>query len=315
MIEILRYEDRFSDEIRALFESLAKEIDHNGDVRKETMHVAVEEGAVVGVCFLLETSSYRYADRKRPGYLGMELEVKPMENEVEISAMLMDTLIYEYRRICDAEGNKRLILRTFCYSSSVEYMNFLSWLGFRAQHFMYRMKKDLTETVPNKGNGNFEFVITRRNGRDEKIEVETVDAETEGATKKLEGYFEANKRVFGVPDSENELRYRLKEQKGIQFLARSKGKVIAAVSVWENKPDNVSTENIFCIKEYRRLGVTEKLLGGVCAYLAGRGYKEASLYVYGVNTYAVELYRKLGYVIYGGLIHMLYEDGYVPEMI
>jgi ribosomal protein S18 acetylase RimI-like enzyme len=90
---------------------------------------------------------------------------------------------------------------------------------------------------------------------------------------------------------------------------------VGAVSVWENKNGCVSTENIFCIREYRRRGITETILRRVLSHLSYKGYREAVLYVYGVNIYAIELYMKLGYEIVGGTVHMLYEDGYEPEMV
>lgn len=315
MIDICRYDESFSEEVKKLFRSLWEEIDSHGDVMDGTISVALEKGHPVGICFLMATSTYHSADREHPGYLNMEYQAVSDENEIEVCALLIDTLIADYRRICSEEPDKRIILRTFVSSSSTEYMSYLSSFGFRAQYFMYRMRKDLTEVVPEGGDGSFSFRIKNKAGASEKIDVRAVRIGQDGSADGLEGYFEANGSVFGVPDSENELIFRLREQNGVQFIASAKGRVVAAVSVWENGPVSVSTENIFCIEEYRRLGVTEELLRRVCAYLAGKGYKEATLFVYGVNTYATALYTKLGYNIFGGTMHMLFEDGYVPELI
>ena len=315
MTKICRFDASFSQELNRLFGSLKKEIEKHGDVLKETISVAVDDGILLGICFLTATSSYRYADREHPGYLNMNFEVIPGENEVEVSALLIDTLIKDYKFICKKEKNKRIILRTFCSASSNEYLSFLTSFGFRAHYFMYRMKKDLTGAVPVQGNGDFEFDIFSKDRKRERISVRTIRAGSDGSIDGLEDYFEANGRAFGIPDSENELEFRLKEQNGVQFIARAGDKLVAAVSVWENGRGSVSTENIFCSEEYRRCGVTEKMLRGVSSYLAGKGYREATLFVYGVNTFAVALYTKLGYNIYGGLLHMLYEEDYIPEII
>lgn len=315
VIDICRYDESFSDEVKKRFRSLWEEIVGHGDVMAGTISVALEKGHPVGVCFLMATSTYQSADLQHPGYLNMEYQAVSGEDEIEICALLIDTLIEDYRQICEEEPDKRIILRTFASPSSTEYMSFLASFGFRAQYFMYRMRKDLTEVVPEDGDGSFSFEIKNKKGVSERIDVKAVRIGSDGSADGLEGYFEANGSVFGVPDSENELIYRLREQNGIQFIAGVKGRVVAAVSIWENGPLSVSTENIFCIEEYRRLGVTEELLRGVCAFLAGKGYKEATLFVYGVNTYAVGLYTKLGYNIFGGTMHMLFEDGYVPELI
>lgn len=315
MIKICRYDESFSREAKELFGTLFEETVKHADVLKETVSVAAENGHLVGICFLTVTSSYKYADREHPGYLNMDFEAVHGENEVEISAMLIDALINDYRKICRSEKNKRIILRTFCSASSADYMNYLVSFGFRAEHYMHRMRKDLSETMEIPGNGDFDFTVRAKNGKELKVCVEAVRAEGDTDIKGLDGYFEANGRAFGIPDSENELEYRLREQNGVQFVARIDGRVAAAVSVWENNPGSVSTENIFCIEEYRRLGVTENLIRGVCGYLAARGYREATLFVYGVNTYAVELYTKLGYMIYGGTLHMHYEDDYVPALV
>jgi len=315
VVEIVKYDESYSLKVRESFQSLWLEIQKHGDVLKDTINIAVEGDRVLGVCFLLDTPSCECADKEHPGYLNMEFEAILGEEGIEISAMLIDALIDEYQKICEANNNKRLILRTFCPASSVDYIGFLSSFGFRAQYFMYRMKKDLSGVEPMTGDGGFSFTVRGRSGREEKIEVKAIRAESDGSIADRDEYFEANGSAFGIPDSKNELVYRLREQNGVQFTAKAKGKVVAAVSVWENGHGSVSTENIFCIKEYRRLGITEKLLRGVCAYLSGKGYREASLYVFGVNNYAVGLYTKLGYNIYGGTLHMLYEDDYVPELI
>ena len=314
MINICRYTESFSEKIKKQFRTVWDEIETHGDVIKETVSVATENGDPVGVCFLMITSSYYFSDLEHPGYLNMEYEALSGADEIEISGVLIDALINDYKKICKKNKNKRLILRTFCTPTSVDYLMYLSSFGFRAQNFMYRMKKDLTEVVPTNGDGSFSFELADGK-RTETVEVSAIRADAGGKISGLDGYFEANKSAFGIPDSENELVYRLSEQCGVQFIAGIGGKVVAAVSVWENRPDSVSTENIFCIPEYQRRGVTEKLMRGVCSYLSGKGYREATLFVYGVNTYAVSLYMKLGYDIYGGMLHMLYEDGYVPEMV
>ncbi len=314
MINICRYTESFSERIKKQFRTVWDEIETHGDVMKETISVATVNGDPVGMCFLMITSSYYYSDLEHPGYLNMEYEALSGADEIEISGMLIDALINDYKAICKKNKNKRLILRTFCTPTSVDYLMYLSSFGFRAQNFMYRMRKDLTKVEPHYGGDSFSFELTDK-GKAETVTVTAVKAEAVEKTDGLDGYFEANESAFGIPDSENELVYRLREQCGVQFIAGIGGKVIAAVSVWENRPDSVSTENVFCIPEYQRRGVTEKLMRGVCSYLSGKGYREATLFVYGVNTYAVSLYMKLGYDIYGGMLHMLYEDGYVPEMV
>jgi len=315
VIRIIRYSEKLSGKIEKLFFSLWEEINHHGDVIKSSVSVAVKDGEPVGIGFLIATSSYRYADSDKKGYIDMEYAAVETEETVEIYALMIDELINEYRNICGKEPDKKIILRTFCSASSTEYMSFLASFGFRAEHFMYRMRRDLTEVAPSLCDGNYSFLIPDSKGKNEKIDVDIVKASDNGEIRGLEGYFEANGSAFGVPDSENELKYRLLKQNGVQFIARSGGKVVAAVSVWENGKDRVSTENIFCVKEYRQRGITETLLRGVCGYLSGKGYREATLFVYGVNNYAVNLYTKLGYNIFGGLLHMLYEDGYEPELV
>ena len=288
---------------------------YHGDVMGDTISVAVEDGSVVGVCFLMETSSYRARDPKYPGYLNMEYAALSDENEVKNSELLIETLIDEYHRIREEKKDGRLILRTFCSSASFDYLDFLSSFGFRAESFMFRMRKELGRAPAKDSDGSFSFEVGLPDRSMETISVSAVKAGSDGSMSGMEGYFEANGRAFGIPDSEPDLLYKMREQNGIQFIARSGSVIVAAVSVWENNPGSVSTENIFCEEKYRRLGITEKLLSGVLDCLSGIGYREATLFVYGVNTYAVALYTKLGYSIYGGILHMNYEDGYVPELV
>ena len=117
MIDICRYDESFSEEVKKLFRSLWEEIDSHGDVMDGTISVALEKGHPVGICFLMATSTYHSADREHPGYLNMEYQAVSDENEIEVCALLIDTLIADYRRICSEEPDKRIILppRTLAY--------------------------------------------------------------------------------------------------------------------------------------------------------------------------------------------------------
>ncbi len=315
MIEISRYDKSRGGEVKKLFPVQWEEINYSEDVLADTISIATDGGKLVGICYLVNTPSIDRADRETPGYLNAAFEGAQNGDEIETSGILINTLINDYRAICTVNKDKRLILRTFSYVSMVDYMSYLATFGFRAQNFMYRMKKDLSDVTPVNLPECFSFEVSDDKGLKEEINVTAVKVGVDGKIEGLDGYFEANASAFGIPDSEKELEYRLRRQNGVQFIARADGRVVGAVSVWENKNGCVSTENIFCIREYRRRGITETILRRVLSHLSYKGYREAVLYVYGVNIYAIELYMKLGYEIVGGTVHMLYEDGYEPEMV
>ena len=67
-----------------------------------------------------------------------------------------------------------------------------------------------------------------------------------------------------------------------------------------------ATENIFCDPDYRRKGITTRLLTYVFGKLFEANAQCARLTVYGDNLPAIRLYRKLGYSVAYELLEMHY---------
>jgi len=306
---LIRYDEKWSERVKAFSLSAWEEINLHGDVIEESVYLVTNKNKVEGLCYLMETPTFRMLGHGcEQGHLNMNYVAGDGEDVLDVYDMLMERQIDSYRVVKDSHPEGRLLLRSFVDTTWHEYISYLTSFGFRAATFMFRMERDLTVIKRPAVRENFSFTISDNDKREIKVTAARNLSD-------IDGYFEANGQSFGVPDSKAELEYRILKHKGIQFVARDGEKIIAGVTVWENDADKASTENIFCAPDYRRKGIMTKFLDRVCSILAGKGYKKATLFVYGVNTYAIDLYSKLGYTIEGGMLQMLYEDDYVPEMV
>lgn len=126
----------------------------------------------------------------------------------------------------------------------------------------------------------------------------------------IEAYTVTNREAFEVEDSANELRFIAGGEDSHVFAVMKKNRVIAAVTLWKITKFRAATENIFCAAEYRNKGITSTLIKYVLGYLKERGYKEASLTVFGDNLPATQLYFKLGYELEGNMLELHYETEY-----
>ncbi len=122
----------------------------------------------------------------------------------------------------------------------------------------------------------------------------------------IEEYFKTNCSAFGVPDSEEELRFRLRNFDGHVYALTMDSEVIASVTTWDMGDGRAATENIFCLEEFRRQGLTSAMLCRVLDMLKKDGYKKAVLTCFGNNLPAMSLYRKLGYETSNVMLGMHY---------
>ena len=108
-------------------------------------------------------------------------------------------------------------------------------------------------------------------------------------------YLKANGKGFGCPDSEKSLLFRVEHWRARVYAWMCEGEVLSAVTVWPQRQIAFATEDVFCVPEARRQGLTGKLLRYVLKMGKDKGYAQADLNAFSHNETAIRLYEKCGY--------------------
>ena len=138
--------------------------------------------------------------------------------------------------------------------------------------------------------------------------VEIKEIKLEDPAKQLT-YLKDCERAFHVPESVENLRYRLRDPQTRVFAAVSGDRILGGMLTWNTGRSGTgvaSTEFIFCDPAYRRKGIAEAMLRYALRALGKSGMEKAILTVYGTNLPACSLYLKLGYELRSVLIEMQY---------
>ena len=112
----------------------------------------------------------------------------------------------------------------------------------------------------------------------------------------------------GVPDSINELYFRLNDPGVKVFAAKDGEKIVAGITVWNQGEENGATENIFTIPEYRRKNLARGVIAAGMKSLKDDGMKTATLSVIGDNSRAMRLYQSIGYELKYYIMGIVYKD-------
>lgn len=288
MVTIINYRERYESDAESLNPEMTREIRSLRDVVKDSVCVALCDGEFVGFGFLADANPYRVsAGEDKVRYLRAEFAViSGIEEEAEASVTLLEELMYRFDRLRCDDGRKP-VMRVWVKAEETAYTELLFDEGFRV--------------------GNVMTVMTRPIDEDDWVSCGDVEIrEFFDSAEEWDQYFSVNARSFGEPDSENEMRFRLKNPDAHVWVAIADDTLVAAVSTWPVRGGVYATENIFCDPEYRRRGITTKLLTYVLGRLHEAGASEARLTVYGDNLPAIRLYRKLGYSVAYELLEMHY---------
>lgn len=205
---------------------------------------------------------------------------------------------------------KKLVLRTWCKGDNPGLMEYLMDLDFYPAKVTPIMVSpiDLVASIMDAEEGlpdSSEPCILEL-PKSFGVEQEVVILEAELTDSFWEAYQTANAAAFSVPNTLNELTYKMREPDSKVFVALHNGAIVASVSVWGLGEHRASTENVFCAEAYRRLGITTVLMQYAFDYLRNLGYREAVLSVFGDNLPAYGLYRKLCYEIETTTVEMHY---------
>lgn len=345
MIRILPYREDMRDAVRELAPELYREYLSHGDVRTDTASVLLCDKFVVGFGFLLNGPSFgQITTRELPYYhihfehfvasdefleqlflpklLAGEEVPEDAEEEnwsglyLTLNDALIECLKEHFQRIQASYPGKRLLLRTWVRGDNAGLLEYEMEHGFTVTRVMPEMTawpellrdalESRDEELPDSGE-TLEFTVPNS-------ECEIVIRSVKPTEAFWKEYLSANEECFTVPDSRNELEYKLLDKNTKVFAAFFGETLISSVSVWRVDENTAATENIFCRPEYRRLGITTVLLEYVFDYLMQAGYECARLSLFPDALPAFSLYEGLGYTVTGTVLELCFEENRVPVM-
>ncbi|MCR4924539.1 MAG: GNAT family N-acetyltransferase [Lachnospiraceae bacterium] len=294
MLVAEKYRKAMYDKLSELDSFIALELENNKDIIKESIIVVIKRedgktdphGDIVGVGYLIKAAScYCPADYKGIRYIHASFKGF-FEYEAEASDILIDRLIYDFRR--NYKGYK---LRLWCRAKNILYLDYLLGKGFLVEDTMLVLERELKDEIDKKCtlNSIVNFGCYERD----------LD---------MDSYLQSNALGFGIADSRYDMLYRLDFCKARVYTAEEEGDIVAAITVWPltygTERRKYATENIFCIPSKRRRGITYSLLNHVLEEVAKEGAALASLNVYGNNSEAINLYFKSGYEVVDVLLEL-----------
>ena len=337
-MKLVPYEKKYLEAVRAADPSAAQGLEFNGDVLKETAVVALSDGGELLAFGFISRGTLNFGVFSLYAEFGV---IPSAEEAVEAAEAVLTRLKASFMELketyakaaADKLPDKTKVRLTIWTSKDrADYNEFLKENGFRfSGRSMAVLSKDLTAlwnreltasgdrklNVP--GNpmymfvvsGNEAFTVLTPEGKEVKARIEELPISDPDMRKR---YLTANGKAFGYPDSEAGLIFRGEHWKARLFCVvrtdpETGKEILASVTVWPRKDRAAATEDIFCIPEYRRQHLTERLLVHVLSRLQTEGFNTASMNAFTQNTPALKLYEKLGY----RTVHTLYELAYTGE--
>lgn len=271
MMKTVPFAKRPDADLHALDPGTEREILYHRDVVPESVMLAVEKRQLYGAGYLLRTPGQYYS-------LVFHTDIRT-EAGITAAEVLLAALTKAFRKLRRSDRTRKC--RLWCREEETAYRAFLESFGFAPADTMYRMVCPLADTPA----GDQELP--------DGMEIRAIDLNDPAVMRE---YLRVNGEAFGIPDSGNEMLFRINHADGEVFAVMKGNELIAAVTVWPVTEVRAATENVFCAESYRRQGITSALLCEVHRNLYAGGYREAELRVYEADTGARLLYEKLGYV-------------------
>jgi len=294
--------------LNALSPSLTKSLRYNPDVLFETALAAEKKGRLTGAGFLSASAQFLYLLRQRPEAFS-SLQISPFSadsserradmlcpvppsdfglfldfqgfgaEEIAASAALLDGLLERKEGIAALCPDANIHATVWCRESREAYADFLREFGFREHTALLTLRRSLFEEEGSSLPDGLFF--DEPDLRDPAL---------------MDRYIYGNGLGFGIPDSRGNMLYRMQVLQARALTVTDGTRILASVTVYPDGEGAAATEDIFCIPEYRRRGLTSALLKEAFRRLRGEGFREVHLNVYEDNAPALLLYESLGYV-------------------
>lgn len=303
MLKLIRYAPQYDSELSALDREMFLEIKYHRDVLKDSIILALDtEGPpeIIGYGYLLASASYRLLKENLPEYHLHAIQKAVGPKEAEASVMLLNGLMDLFEEQKEAHPGKRLILRLWARESADAYLGLLKELGFYQGNTMYVYENVLEEAsgvltlsrIFSKAQKNLPGLMLKRVTPNEAF---------------FREYKDVNGQAFHIPDSLDDLDFKLCYYDATIYSAFLGDRLIASVTSWRINEAVYTTENIFCLPGKQNLGATRALLGYVLLQLKKEGRSVAALTVYKDDLPAIKLYSSYGYKRKHTLLEMHYK--------
>lgn len=306
---IISYDEKYDKQLAELDQLMFYYVKYHPDVIKDSVYLAVENDILLGVACFQKRSSFLAINSENIRYheLIIHCEVDNTYSDCNnVFVQLLDKLKENCDSISMQYPGKRIFMKTWLPEEAHDRIELLMRHGFtvgRGTLILVR-KLDECESIDTSVAKPLEVKFEDRT---EQLEIREVVFDE----KTMAAYETANADAFIAPDSIGDLWFKLNDPEIKVFAALKGEQIISAVTVWRVGEKRAATENIFCISDFRRKGITGAVINYACSYLKQCGFEEASLTVFQDNIPAFLLYEKLGYRYEKMNFGLQYEKDYV----
>jgi ribosomal protein S18 acetylase RimI-like enzyme len=306
---IISYDEKYDKQLAELEQLMFYYVKYHPDVIKDSVYLAVENEKLLGVAFLQKRSSFLAIEHENVRYHELIIHYELDYTYSDCNNILVQ-LLDKLKENCDSISmqypGKRIFMKAWLPEEAHDRIELLMKHGFtigRGTPILVRKLDDcgyIDTSVPMP-------LKVRFDDRTEHLEIRELAFDE----KTMAAYEAANANAFIAPDSTGDLWFKLNDPEVKVFAALKEDKIISSVTVWRVGEKRAATENIFCISDFRRKGITGAVINYACSYLKQCGYEEASLTVFQDNIPAFLLYEKLGYRYEKMNFGLQYEKDYV----
>ena len=301
MLKLIRYAPQFDSALEAVDREMFIEIKYHKDVLRDSILLAQrssnEGSEITGFGYLLASASFRLIQTELSEYYIHAIQKAVGEEEAEASVMLLNGLMDLFEEQKKAFPGKHLIHRVWARETALAYLSLLKEFGFYRGNTMYICENRLAETedrltlpqIFSKAQKNLPGLTLQKVTPDDAF---------------FREYISVNAEAFHIPDSLDDLYFKLRYYDASIYGAFLKDRLIASVSSWRVNDSVYTTENIFCLPSCQNLGATRALLGFVLTRLKKENRDIAALSVYKDDLPAIRLYSSYGYTRRHTLLEM-----------
>lgn len=308
-MNITKYDEKYDNAMEELDQLSFWTVKYHGDLIKESCRLAVEDDELIGMVYLLKRSSFLAIDTNDLAYYELILDYQ-MNWEKPNATEALELLLAEMKKCCDDISRnypgKRIFIKTWVSEEEHERIEFFLKQGFvigRCTPILVRKLDNCTAL----GDESVRKLQVELEDGVKELEIKALDFDENVMAE----YAKSNGSAFVIPDSVTDLWFKLNDPEIKVFAAVCGERIVASVMIWRINEKRGATENIFCIDEFRRKGVTSAVINYACEYLKKEGFEEASLSVYQDNTPAILLYERMGYRYEKLNLGLQYETGYI----
>lgn len=290
---IRNLEDKDLDQIQQIDFLTWLSVQWNKSFHREDCFVAVaDDGIVLGISALAYDGTWYYLDSDRKDidkYLcQITLEMsEAYESEVEVKDALLWALKNRLREQKKKYQDKTLAIRTWCDSDDINEQQFYLRHGFGEDTIKWILKYNLSKEIK-------EYDIP------DNIVIEEHSFEGDG----MKRYSTANGLGYGVPDSEDEMWFKLQGGDTNVYVAKDGDTIVSSTTIWKINDERYATENVFTIPDYRRKNIGRATLAYALQECRKRNAKIATLTCIGDNISAIAMYLGMGYEVMDHQIEM-----------